>query len=320
MYIISTIMKFITLLAWLGPVYAIQNGTAVKDSTLYPYFVTIGNPHVCGGAFLSLEPEAWVLTAAHCVYDAPLPPPSPNPYFASFGDVSRQDQHIEAITDWIVHPEYVTSSGDTDMRYDLALVKLKHPVKASSTVSRIALYQDDMALNVNTTASVMGVGYTGFGLPQPSQLLHMLVHVTKYTPGSLEMTETNPPVNSAVCHGDSGGPLIERSPWTGRPYVLGILSRIFNAYDPDPRNATCPFNFDTSTNVTTDGYVNVAYFTSWIANITGLSEQFLTTPPAADAPWALPNLQKVVLSSANQAVPFHILTCIFIFSLFYHIV
>jgi Trypsin len=152
MYIISTIMKFtiITLAAWVGSVYAIQNGTDVKDSTLYPYFVTIGNPHVCGGVFLSLEPEAWVLTAAHCVYDATLPPPSPNPYFASFGDVFRQDQHIEAITDWIVHPDYVTSSGDTDMRYDLALVKLKRPVKESSTVSRVAIYQDNMAIDVNT--------------------------------------------------------------------------------------------------------------------------------------------------------------------------
>jgi secreted trypsin-like serine protease len=140
----------IALTAWSGSVYAIQNGTAVKDSTLYPYFVTLGNPHVCGGAFLSLEPEAWVLTAAHCVYDATLPPPSPNPYFASFGDVSRQDQHIEAITNWVIHPNYVTSSGETDMRYDIALIKLKHPVKESPTVSRVAIYQDNMAID-NTT-------------------------------------------------------------------------------------------------------------------------------------------------------------------------
>jgi hypothetical protein len=170
----------------------------------------------------------------------------------------------------------------------------------------------------------MGVGYTGFGLPQPSQLLHMLVKVIKYTPGSLEMTETNPAANSAVCHGDSGGPLIKRSPWSGRPYVLGILSRIFNAYDPDPRNATCPFSYDKSTNVTKDGYVNVAYFTSWIANVTGLSEQFLATPPMADTVWTVPKVQKAVLSTASQDLPARfsnfMATCIFIFSLFYPIV
>lgn len=141
-------IAFATTMARL--VMAIQNGTVVQDSTLYPYFVSLGNPHVCGGAFLSLEPEAWVITAAHCVYDASLPPPSPNPYFVSFGDVSRPKQQIGEIANWIVHPDYATESGETDMRYDVALVKLKNPVKESPTVSRVALFKDNATIDEDT--------------------------------------------------------------------------------------------------------------------------------------------------------------------------
>jgi secreted trypsin-like serine protease len=139
----------IVLTTIVGLVMAIQNGTAVKDSTLYPYFVSIGNPHVCGGAFLSLEPEAWVLTAAHCVYDGSLPPPSPNPYFVSYGDVSRPKQQVGTIDDWVIHPGYVSSSGETDMRFDVALVKLKNAVKSSPTVSRVAILKDDSTVEEN---------------------------------------------------------------------------------------------------------------------------------------------------------------------------
>jgi secreted trypsin-like serine protease len=151
-------MKFttITFAALVGSAYATQNGTVVKDSTLYPYFVAIGNPHVCGGAFLSLQPEAWILTAAHCVYDATLPPPSPNPYFAGFGNVSRPGQQTESISDWIIHPGYVNSSGEPDMRYDLALVKLEKSVKESPTVSRVAIYQDNMTVDENTVGTSIG--------------------------------------------------------------------------------------------------------------------------------------------------------------------
>jgi hypothetical protein len=170
----------------------------------------------------------------------------------------------------------------------------------------------------------MGIGFTGYESPQPSQLLHMLVKVKKYSSGSFEMTETNPPAKAAVCHGDSGGPLIKRSPWTGRPYVMGVLSRIFNAYDPNPKNATCPFSYDKTTDVTTDGYVNTAYFLSWIANTTGLTEQFLTTPPMSTAAPDVALVQNGIPNLASIDVPLSfptiIVTCIFIFNLFYLIV
>ncbi|KAG2185859.1 hypothetical protein INT43_002297, partial [Umbelopsis isabellina] len=304
-------------------VIAIQNGSAVKDSTLYPYFVDIGNPHVCGGAFLSLEPEAWVLTAAHCVADGKLPIPSPNPYYVSYGDVSRSNQKIAAIADWKVHPKYQRSNDDDDpdMHYDVALVKLTHPVKKSTTVSRIAIAKTSETVDENSIASVMGVGYTGYNLPQSPELLHMLVNISKYNPGSSDMIETNPSDNTGVCHGDSGGPLVKRSPWTGQPFLFGVLSRIFNAYDPDPTNATCPKAYNSDSTPSTDGYVNIPNLLPWIAETTSLSIDQLTSVPEAPSLTEQARMENVVANTASRhdSISMFIASiCISVISLFYH--
>jgi hypothetical protein len=169
----------------------------------------------------------------------------------------------------------------------------------------------------------MGVGYTGYAKPQPSEILHLLVKVKKYVPGSFNMTETMPPDYTGVCHGDSGGPLITRSPWTGQPYVLGILSRIYNAYDPDPGNATCPFSYDKNSNSSIDGYVNVVHLLPWIADNTGLDIDDLTSPPITAEALDVGKMQSVVASTGDivstSFMP-SIITSIFIFILFYHIV
>lgn len=168
----------------------------------------------------------------------------------------------------------------------------------------------------------MGVGYTGYKKPQPSEILHMLVKVKKYVSGGSNMIETTPPAYSGVCHGDSGGPLITRSPWTGQPYVLGVLSRIFSAYDPDPGNATCPLGLDNKSNVSTDGYVNTAHFLSWISNNTGIAINDLTSPSTTAAAWDAGRMQNVLVSTGHKLISSHMVmvTCIFIFNLFYHIV
>jgi hypothetical protein len=149
----------------------------------------------------------------------------------------------------------------------------------------------------------MGVGYTGYNLPQSPELLHMLVNISKYKPETTDMIETKPADTSAVCHGDSGGPLIKRSPWTGQPSLLGVLSRIFNAYDPDPMNATCPKAFNSNSTPSTDGYVNIPNLLPWISEITKLSVDQLTAIPEAPSLTEQARMENVL---ANQAKHLHI--------------
>lgn len=138
----STTLLWIVLVWITIPISAIQSGSDVDDPTLYPFYVMLGNPHVCGGVLLSLNP-AIVLTAAHCVADAPHPfTIEKNPYFAAYSHIDRKKQKINAIDDWVVHPNY-NISNNVDMHYDLALVKLKDPLKQSDRVDRVALWPAD---------------------------------------------------------------------------------------------------------------------------------------------------------------------------------
>lgn len=127
-------------------VVAIQNGTTIDDPAFYPYYVMLGNPHVCGGILISLNP-AIVLTAAHCVADALHPNASePNPYFAGYQHVDRKKHKLNPIQDWVVHPRYLDHHNNPDMHYDIALVKLKYALDKSNKVSRVALWPSDRSL------------------------------------------------------------------------------------------------------------------------------------------------------------------------------
>ncbi|KAI8089076.1 uncharacterized protein BX664DRAFT_314316 [Halteromyces radiatus] len=46
--------------------HGLANGTTSQRP--HPYYVTLTEPRLCGGVFLSIIPETWILTAAHCVY------------------------------------------------------------------------------------------------------------------------------------------------------------------------------------------------------------------------------------------------------------
>lgn len=120
----------------------VVGGDVVTDHERFPWMVSLQSlqGHFCGG---SLVNSSYVLTAAHCVTsNRTLKSPS-----AVFSEVGRhQLKHSGEVgyvrvkvEDIIVHPCY---TGDEDMSYDAALLKLKAPV---ADVPKLTLYSGSNA-------------------------------------------------------------------------------------------------------------------------------------------------------------------------------
>ncbi|KAL1929632.1 hypothetical protein VTP01DRAFT_1770 [Rhizomucor pusillus] len=273
-------------------VVAIYNGTTVTDPTIYPFFVMLGNPHVCGGVIISYNPPI-VLTAAHCVADAHHPSTLPlgasNPYFAGFRGTDRRKHKINRIVDWVIHPSYMDVRGEIDMHYDIALIKLHVPIEPSSSVSRVALWPEQEELINPRQGVLMGFGYLGTADQDQANILQqMVLDVSRFSLASQEMIEAVTPLDFGwACHGDSGSPLvvyraIESS--SGKisfaPFAAGVLARIFGVHDPDQTRATCPIPYKLQSKVPTiiQSFCNISGALDWISMVTGFSKETLTDP------------------------------------------
>ncbi|KAI9310942.1 trypsin-like cysteine/serine peptidase domain-containing protein [Dichotomocladium elegans] len=282
----------ILLLLWCTslviPVAAIHTGETTTDPTKYPFYAMLGNPHVCGGIFLSLNPPI-ILTAAHCVADAPHPSTlsKKNPYFVGYSHVDRRKQKTQAIVDWVIHPDYYdkSSHGAIDMHHDIALIKLAQPItdEPFDRVSRVALWPSDGNLK-STQGVLMGFGYTDVGEPEAHVLQHIPLNITRFSAGFPDMVEAMSSCDNRIaCHGDSGSPLVIHQAYndtTDAVYVIGVLARIFGVYDHDPLHPTCPTPIlhNSSTPSVIESFCNVSNMIPWIASTAGISAEELTDP------------------------------------------
>ncbi|KAI7869556.1 trypsin-like cysteine/serine peptidase domain-containing protein [Spinellus fusiger] len=270
-------------------VSAIQNGMFVPDPETYPFYAMLGSPHICGSMILSLDP-AILLTAAHCVIDAPHPSTlhdKKNPYFVGYGHTERKKQKIATIVDWAVHPSYQPAVlGEVDMHYDTALVWLSKPIEASSGTSRIALWSPERSVHT-TNAFTMGYGYTGLNKSEATDLKHLRLKITQFNTTEPQMIEAKSSDDSLMaCHGDSGGPLVVYTHSTTSnssaiaPFALGPLARIFGVYDPNPNQPTCPvsLNIYAQTPSIIESYANAGVMLNWISNMTGIAPSELIDP------------------------------------------
>ncbi|KAI8082654.1 trypsin-like cysteine/serine peptidase domain-containing protein [Gilbertella persicaria] len=287
-------MVFFILLIALSSVVAIQNGIRVTDQNKYPYYVMIGNPHVCGGTLLSYDP-AYILTAAHCV-DAPVHPTSyvrdKNPYFALYNNIHRTHQKATAIVDWAIHPLY-NISGNIDIRYDAAIVKLASPLMPSKRIKRVPFWTPAIASKPPTQAEMIGFGYTDIEGQLAQDLQTLPLDITKFDSVGKEYLESRSSTEPHIaCHGDSGGPLVVYYPTVNpqtnetsdMPYVLGDLTRIFGARDVSPDILTCPVSIasalhdDSTQNTVSQVFTNSIALIDWISNVTEIAVEDLRDP------------------------------------------
>lgn len=92
-----------------------------------------------------------------------------------------------------------------------------------------------------------------------------------------------------ACHGDSGSPLVAQLPYPlaqhanqqprVQSFVIGTLARIYGVRDPDPDHPTCPTMTHSDTTII-ESFVNLTPLLPWISDITNLTIEELTTPPA----------------------------------------
>ncbi|CAO3590734.1 unnamed protein product [Absidia cylindrospora] len=257
----------------------LANGTI--SSQPHPYFVTLVTPRLCGGVLISLAPEAWVLTAAHCVYSE-----------------EEQEHTIDATL------------------YDLALIRLDHAITTSTTsinndpyssiyynsigqlhnnnrppdVQSIPIATTNTTNNtISSSTECMGMGATTLEPGSEStQLMRANCQPTNdnhtigiFSPYLNTVQVVQFPSSAVLCHGDSGGPLVMKNNQVD--YISGILSRILYAYDPNPDQPTCPVPESPDDLPMANVFVKPEFHLPWISQVTGLSIAYLTTPSSSSS-------------------------------------
>ncbi|SAL98243.1 hypothetical protein [Absidia glauca] len=285
-------------------VSCIQQGTTVTDSTIYPFYVMLGNPHVCGGTLLSLNPPK-VLTAAHCVLGSPHPSiyinaKQKNPYFVGYGHADRRQQRMISVVDWTIHPTYEDGDAnkptDRPPQYDVAILTLASPLAPSKYVAIATIGSPSPDRHIpHLEGALIGYGYRATNLPESTVLQRVTLQVDDYQPQTSSMVNavaTYDISNRMACHGDSGSPLVAQLPYTSakhtnqpprvQSFVIGTLARIYGVRDPDPDHPTCPTMTHSDTTII-ESFVNLVPLLPWISDITNLTIEELTTPPTPAA-------------------------------------
>ncbi|XP_069360863.1 uncharacterized protein [Maniola hyperantus] len=189
----------------------------------FPFFAGLNG---CGAVILS---ETWVLTAAHCVYDAC----TREPKYVWVGGTTREESLIVPYDDVIIHEEYKRLCQQ--VTNDIALLKLTTPLKFSSKIQPVKL--PNSTLNSNSLVLVgKGSDETSsdskylkkmdfIELPMReciytavSEQYHVFVKLNLQTYERSSICTRRAVDLPAACYGDSGSPLV-----SGRTLV-GLVS------------------------------------------------------------------------------------------------
>ncbi|KAJ9579974.1 hypothetical protein L9F63_004357, partial [Diploptera punctata] len=230
-------------------------GGQASQPGAWPWVVALyrdGRFH-CGGVLLD---ENWIVTAAHCV-DGFV-----NHYYEIQAGMLRRfsfspAEQTRAVSYIVLHSQYDRS----DMRNDLALIKVKQPLRLNRWVRPACLPPFDFFPLPETYCTAVGWGATVERGPDPDQMREVEVPILRQCKHKedKEANEICAGVQEGghdACQGDSGGPLLcRRLDDATRYYVAGIVSHGEGCGRPDEPGA----------------YTRVAVYKRWIEKIKGRS-------------------------------------------------
>lgn len=191
-----------------------------------------GEERMCGGALIAAR---WVVTAAHCLADAPLDLGQSHAVLGSASfDAPRTDQRY-ALADAFFDPGYSRSRAG----HDVGLIELARP--AGVAPLRLLRSSDEALWAPSTTAVALGWGYTEDPADggEPSTEALRQVDLRIYADNecaeafddygahqeldfSTQLCALAP--DRDTCTGDSGGPLLVSDPATGEWTLAGTVS------------------------------------------------------------------------------------------------
>ncbi|KAF5285988.1 hypothetical protein FQR65_LT12985 [Abscondita terminalis] len=225
-------------------------GGAIAKAGDYPYQVSLRylSQHFCGGSIIG---QNWILTAAHCVHSSVGINIKTAKIVVGTTTLNSGGQTYSIYND-IYHEDF----DPVLMEYDIALLQLKDSIKLSDTVKIIPFHSSTPSDGSN--CQVSGWGYTSTET-SPNELRHITLTIMDlgdckdfFSLATFKVSSKNlctaGYIGKGVCNGDSGGPLVSN----GRQ--AGLVSWGV----PCGRGAP-------------DVFTNVAKFSSWITDKTGIS-------------------------------------------------
>lgn len=172
--------------------------------------------YLCGGTLIATN---WVVTAAHCVYDAEGDLFAPGDVTVVLGEHDRMEyegnEQVHSVAQIIAHEAYDSWSNDSD----IALLRLTNAATLNSAVQTIPLFTnpaDNGLADAGDMATVTGWGTTEEGGSAAAVLMEVsLPIVTNATCNRSYGIITDNMICAGYesggkdsCQGDSGGPLV----------------------------------------------------------------------------------------------------------------
>ena len=210
-----------------APSSAVVGGTNASPGE-YPAVaeITFG-PFLCTGTLVTPD---WVLSAGHCgsITGAAVASPAswpPQLINVRIGGVTQSDGEQRSVSQVVVHPDYLATSG-----YDISLLKLTQSSTMAPT--QVAGAAERSIWTAGTLETIVGWGVTEEDGDQPDNLQEARVPITtdQYCAGAYSDFDANTMVCAGfpqggvdTCQGDSGGPMFGKNS-AGALRVVGTTS------------------------------------------------------------------------------------------------